>query len=269
MIMQPFKQILAPFLMAVALLTRLPVTKYLPPVWSEKDQGLSVAYYSLVGLLLAFIIVFFHSLLPKEISPLVSATVIVFLLVFLTGAIHLDGLADSVDAAFSAHSLVLTDSAQRDLVKEKILSVFKDPSAGPMAVVALVLILLGKVVLLSELSDQLFFVLMNALMLPRLLASIYMLTTPYARTNGLATGLLKAMPKKIIIMTSALIIFFFLLLLPFATFVLIFFSLFLLLIVWRNFWIRRIGGFVGDCVGAVIEIGELLVLFIFYVMSVV
>jgi adenosylcobinamide-GDP ribazoletransferase len=263
------KETIRPFLMAVALLTRLPVIKYLPSVWSKKDQGLSIAYYPLVGLLLALIIVLVHGFLPSETSRLVSATFIVFLLVFLTGALHLDGLADSVDAAFAAHILPLADKQAKAVNKEKILSIFKDPRAGPMAVVALVMVLLAKVVLLSGLTDQLFFVLISSLILPRMLASLYMLTTPYARSNGLASGLIEVMPHKIIIISSLSISVCFLLLLSFSSFLVIFFSLFLLLILWRKFWLKRIDGFVGDCVGALIEIGEILILFIFYIMNVV
>lgn len=269
MINKTFKKTLNPLLMAVALLTRLPITKYLPSIWNEKEQGLSIACYSLVGLLLAFIVVLLHSLLPNEISPLISAAFIVALLIFLTGALHLDGLADSVDAAFAAHILPLSNEENKILAKEKILSVFKDPRAGPMAVVALVMLLLSKVVLLSELTDQLFFVLINVLVLPRMLASLYMMTTPYVRLNGLATDLVKVIPQKVIILTSLFISICFLLMLPLGSFLIIFFSLFLLLILWRKFWLKRIGGFVGDCVGALIEIGEVLILFIFYILSIV
>lgn len=253
-----------PFFMATSLLTSLPITKFLPTHWGEKEQGLSIAYYPLVGLLLAFIIYGLTALLPSGVTPLVSAIFIVVLSIVLTGAIHLDGLADATDAAYAAHSL---DSNSHNEYKEKILSVFKDPRVGAMAVIALLLIILSKVVLLSELIEDLPLTLMAMLVLPRLMASCYIAITPYARGNGLATSLVKFIPERALSIVLLLIVLLFFAFLPFNWFFLLFLVLFLLLFLWRSFWLKRINGFVGDCVGALIEISEVLVLFLLYLMK--
>ena len=142
------KTLLYPPLMALALLTRLPVTRYLPEQWEGKHQGLSILWYPAVGLLLALILSFTAVLIPAGDSPLLISVCVVVAWVMLTGALHLDGLADSIDAVFAAHG-ELSSPEQR----QKILTVFKDPAAGPMAVVGLILVLLLKVVLVSDLSE--------------------------------------------------------------------------------------------------------------------
>ncbi len=250
--------------MAISLLTSLPVAKYLPHHWQEKDQGFSVVYYSLVGLLLAFILYGAYGLLPSGVTPLVSAAFIVVFSIALTGAIHLDGLADATDAAYAAHSFPRGNNNE---YKEKILAIFKDPRAGPMAVIALIVVVLSKMILLSELMDNLLLTLLLMMTLPRLLASCYIAITPYARAEGLAANLIKSLPKSTILLMLLTITLFFLILLPFGWFLLLFGSLCLLLLVWRSFWLKRINGFVGDCVGALIEISEVLVLFLLYLLK--
>ncbi len=251
--------------MALSLMTSLPVTKYLPSHWSEKDQSLSVMYYPLVGLLLACIIYGIYALLPNSVAPLVGATIVVVLSVLLTGAIHLDGLADAADAAYAAHSLPKSDvNKQR---KEKILSIFKDPRAGPMAVVVLIVVVLSKVILLSQLMDSLLLSLVTMLILSRLLASCYIATTPYARASGLALDLVKCIPKMTVLLMLLAVSFFFFVLLPFGWFLLLFTTLFLWLLFWRSFWLKRIDGFVGDCVGALIETSEVFILLLIYLLQ--
>lgn len=254
-----------PFFMATALLTSLPITKFLPNHWGEKEQGLSIVYYPFVGLLLAFIIYGLTALLPSGVTPLVSAVFIVALSIALTGAIHLDGLADATDAAYAAHSL---DPSKHDEYKEKILSIFKDPRVGSMAVIALLVTMLSKVILLAELIKGLPLTLLAMLILPRLMASCYIAITPYARDNGLATNLVRFIPERAMLLVLLFVVLFFFVLLPLAWFFLLFVALFVLLFLWRSFWLKRINGFVGDCVGALIELSEVLILFLLYLMKV-
>jgi len=173
---------IVPPLIAVTLLTRLPLYKLLQCVlpqsrvdaifsstWSERHQGLSVLWYPLVGgvlaLTLAILLGAVHWLFLDVTSVMprpLDAVFIITLWVILTGALHLDGVADAVDAAFFAHKLPPlsldsstnekeADSLQQQWQKRQsdISRVFKDPNAGPMAVVALVLLLLLKVSLLA------------------------------------------------------------------------------------------------------------------------
>ncbi len=249
--------------MALALLTRLPVTRWLPDQWQDKHQGLSALWYPAVGILLAILLYLCLSLLPTATSSLLSSVLVVCLWVVLTGALHLDGLADSVDAAFAAHRI---SGARDNNEHQKILSIFKDPSAGPMSVVAIVLVLLIKVTLLSELLstqvNQLFLILVLSLTLPRALALLLIITTPYARPEGIGHVLVKHTPVSsavLVLLTIALIT---LILMPLVICGSLLVLLGLLFFLWRKFWLLKIGGFVGDCIGALIELGEVFVLLV-------
>ena len=73
------------------------------------------------------------ALLLEGASPLLQAALLLALWVALTGALHLDGLADSADAWLGGFG----DPA-------RTLEIMKDPRSGPVAVVVLVLLLLLK-----------------------------------------------------------------------------------------------------------------------------
>jgi adenosylcobinamide-GDP ribazoletransferase len=105
--------------------------------------------------------------------------------VVLTGALHLDGLADSADAWVGG----LGD-------RERTLSIMKDPRSGPVGVVSVVLILLLKFAAVASLPPVGALTMNWALLLAPLLAraglTALFLWMPYARREGLGTPLLAA-----------------------------------------------------------------------------
>ena len=117
---------LASFALAVQFLTRIRLTPELP--FSDLRAGQSVLFYPLVGLLIGLILLLSSYLLMGQTAAL-SAAIILTVWVLLTGGLHLDGLADSSDAWAGG----LAD-------KERSLAIMKDPSAGPIAVVILILL---------------------------------------------------------------------------------------------------------------------------------
>jgi adenosylcobinamide-GDP ribazoletransferase len=119
---------LRPFLIAVQFLTVLPVR--VDGALDAKATGRSLLYYPLVGLLIGTLLAALAWMLGDA-PLLVSAAVLLAVWVAVTGALHLDGLADSADAWAAG----LGD-------RDKTLAVMKDPRSGPMAVVVLILVLL-------------------------------------------------------------------------------------------------------------------------------
>jgi adenosylcobinamide-GDP ribazoletransferase len=85
---------LKPLLIALQFLTRLPVKA---GDWSDRDIGRSMLFYPLVGLLLGLALASVTAALHGA-PPGVVAAVLLALWVVATGALHLDGLADSADA---------------------------------------------------------------------------------------------------------------------------------------------------------------------------
>ena len=247
--------------MAIALLTRLPVIYWLPKHWSNKHQGLSVLWYPVVGLLLSMLLCSLFFFLPLFVSPLISSLFIVTTWGLLTGFLHLDGLADSVDAAFASHKL--KDGPNK---RQKILAVFKDPAVGAMAAIALILVIFFKILLLSELINHLPLVLILSLVLSRTAVLLLMVTTPYVRAGGLGEMPAKYVPIVLAFFVVAVVVVFILVLIPITKGIVLIICMAALFFIWRQFWLSRIGGFVGDCAGALIEMGEVLVLLALYLM---
>lgn len=119
-----------PFWIALQFLSSLPVS--LPGMPAPREVGRSLLYYPLVGLLFGLLLWLASHLLQGTPSPL-HAALLLTLWVLLSGALHLDGLADSADAWLGGFG-----------DRERTLRIMKDPRSGPIAVVTLVLVLLLK-----------------------------------------------------------------------------------------------------------------------------
>ena len=139
-------KILRDLSLAIRFLTIIPVISFpTPNNTNQNEEALeenfanSMAFFPLVGMLIGVLLVALRRIfyyLP--ISPLVGDTLILIVWIWLSGGLHLDGFADSVDGFLGGHN------------KEEILKIMKDSSTGAKGVVALVSLLLLKFVLLVE-----------------------------------------------------------------------------------------------------------------------
>lgn len=236
-------KLLQPLLIALQFLTILPV-KVAEPL-DNKQLGQSLLFYPIVGLIIASILIVAATLLTGS-SSLVSAILLLVIWVALTGGLHLDGLADSADAWLGG----LGD-------KEKTLSIMKDPTSGPIAVSLLILVLLTKFIMLSELiTQQNWLAILLAITLARTALPLLFLSTPYVRQNGIAALLVKHQPQlatKYVVLAVAVLS----ILLGGLWWLLIAFAVFLLL---RYAMQQRLGGTTGDTAGAMVELLETCIL---------
>ncbi|PJF02840.1 adenosylcobinamide-GDP ribazoletransferase [Acinetobacter seifertii] len=241
---------MTPFWIALQFLTVLPID--LKTIPTAQQNGRAILFYPLVGLIIGGILFIFTCLLAK--LPIVLlASIILTLWIWLTGGLHLDGLADTADAWVGGFG-----------DKQRTLQIMKDPSCGPIGVLSLVIICLLKFVLIYVLIEQhqtLFLILVP--IVGRVVPSILFLTTSYVREKGLGRSLTDHLPK-----IASWIITGFVLLLPLYWELqgLIAIIGFLSSLVYlRHLFIKRIGGITGDTVGAAIEISETVLLFTFMV----
>jgi adenosylcobinamide-GDP ribazoletransferase len=231
-----------PFLIALQFLTRLPV--HLNGPLDEQDLGRSLLHYPLVGLLLGGLLAAGAWLLSAA-SPLLAGALVLTLWVALTGALHLDGLADTIDA---------WAGGQGD--PERTLAIMKDPRSGPQGVTGLVLVLILKfaalVLILEAGADSL---LVLAPVLGRTALPLLFLTTPYVRPGGLGAVLAAAMPPRacmgVVMVSYALIP-----LIAGAAGSLALAIALIVLIILRKSMKNRICGTTGDTAGALVEITE-------------
>lgn len=244
---------LRPLWLAGRLLSRLPFPE--PREIEPGLLGLSVPWYPAIGLLLGVLIALAGTALAS-VDPGVAAALVLILWVWSTGALHLDGLADSADAWVGGIAS-----------RERTLEIMKDPRSGPAAVTAIGLVLIAKWAGLQALiaSDSAWLLILIPL-LARAQLPLLMLTTPYARDRGMASEQVAQLPRRaawaatLIAGTVCILI---------AGWI----GLALCVITLAAFWLsrrtmmRRIAGFTGDTAGALVEITETVLLLVAVVLA--
>jgi adenosylcobinamide-GDP ribazoletransferase len=160
-----------PLRLAFAFLTRIPV-----PIGavSPPQLGAAVAFFPLVGAVLGELQLLALALLPDALDPVLIGVVLVAFGAAVTGALHLDGLADVFDGLGGGRG----DS-------QRMLEIMRDPRIGAHGATALVLALLAKVYACAGLAAQgppagLFI----APVCARLAAAVLIRSFPYARPEG-------------------------------------------------------------------------------------
>lgn len=232
---------MTPFWIALQFLTVLPIElKNMP---SAKQNSQALLFYPVVGLLIGLMLFAFALILAK-LPILFSAGLILVLWIWLTGGLHLDGLADTADAWVGGFG-----------DPERTLKIMKDPACGPIGVLSLIAVCLLKFVALYVLLEQKLEVFLIVLpMLGRSVPLFLFLTTRYVRAQGLASSMLENIPRLAIWMVFVITI---ALLCAFKWAGLVSLFGFLIIIFYlRALFIKRIGGITGDTVGAAIELSE-------------
>ncbi|WP_333641825.1 adenosylcobinamide-GDP ribazoletransferase [Acinetobacter johnsonii] len=241
---------MTPFWIALQFLTTFPVRLSTMPTPQQNAQAL--LFYPVVGLLIGAIL-YGITLLLYALPVVLLSSVILVLWIWLTGGLHLDGLADTADAWVGGFG-----------DKARTLAIMKDPSCGPIGVLSLVIVCLLKwSVLYVLLQEKLYTALMLFPLLGRLVPLFFFLSTDYVREKGLGSQLGQHLARPIAI---ALLLLTPLVALYWAWIgVVVLASFYLALWYLRYKFIRRIGGVTGDTIGASIEIIELATLFSFVV----
>jgi adenosylcobinamide-GDP ribazoletransferase len=221
--------------LAMQFLTRLPV----PGVadFSPLDLARSAAWFPFVGLIVGAIVALVMFALGHR-SVMVASIVGVLAWVWLTGALHLDGLADLCDALGASH---------RD--PERFFTVLRDPHVGTFGTVSIVLTLMLKAAGLGTLT-------IGALVgVPLVLAWARLGTLAWGRwLKPLKAGHGEQFAWRISI---GWIVFWTVLLLAASVAVAPALCAAPLVIAAWGAWLKaRLGGMTGDCLGAGVEVTE-------------
>jgi len=236
------------FMLALGFFSRIPMPASIP--YSEERMNQAGRYFALVGLLLgalcAFVLYLVSSVFPSSVAIIIM---MVFSLM-LTGAFHEDGLTDMADGIGGGMTL------------ERRLTIMKDSRIGTYGASALVMALLGKFVLLSELIkfEQTTAFIIVAYTLSRAVAASLIYDMPYVSDSDTS----KSKPLAQRQSKLELVVLFMTGLLPCIWLDLsLVVSLMLVVLTFRflfqRWLIARIGGFTGDCLGAAQQLSELLI----------
>jgi adenosylcobinamide-GDP ribazoletransferase len=237
------------FFTALMFFTRIPCPKWVDH--SEEYLNKSSRYFPVVGVLVGSIsALFFYGfqfILPKEIALLLSMVASVLT----TGAFHEDGFADVCDGFGGGWT------------KEKILLIMKDSRLGTYGVIGIGLMLLLKWISLNDLPAQtLVITLIAGHTVSRLNAVSLIFTDEYAREDDTS----KTKPLATKMSTGGLVFAVIAGLLPlllFANFYVWITVIPLLIVRWyfSRYFKKWIGGYTGDCLGAVQQVSEVVFYF--------
>ena len=268
------------FLLLLSFMTRIPMPK---TDYDEEKLGKSMKYFPVVGIIIGFILLFFciiFNFILKNISysailPLMIIVVILTDLIT-TGALHLDGLADTFDGIFSYRS------------KHKMLEIMKDSRLGSNGALALILYFLLKFILLFSLiiesREGAVYAIMTYPVIARFCSVVSCASSPYARGSGMGKtfvdntktcGLIVAAIITILYTTGMVFM-------PFILFTnyslpiqFIIKTIFIIVVIVLLLGIfayafsklieRKIGGITGDTLGALLEISSLVYIFLLLV----
>ncbi len=139
----------------------------------DADLPASMTYYPLVGLILGAATAWVHQGALKVWPPFVCDLTALLFMVVLTRALHLDGLADTLDGILGSHRA------------ERSLEIMKDSSLGTFGVTGVVCIMLWKFAALTAVPMNIKF---DTLLLMPVLGRHTMIQmawlSPYARSSG-------------------------------------------------------------------------------------
>lgn len=160
------------FLAALSFLTIVPVP--FPREATEAEVGGSPPYFPLVGLIIGSVLAGLGWVLGLVLPGAVVSVLLVAVLAAISGAMHLDGFADTCDGLAGHRSV------------EERLAVMRDSRAGAFGVVGVVLVLLVKYAALDAVPQAvLAATLLVVPMTSRWAMAYAIFSFPYARPSGL------------------------------------------------------------------------------------
>jgi adenosylcobinamide-GDP ribazoletransferase len=234
--------------LAISFLTILPVIDRRPA--SDEAVAASFAWFPTVGFLLGVALVGEDWLLAFFFAQVIRSVLIVISLTVVTGAVHLDGLADTADAL----------GAGRD--RERALDILHDSRVGTFGASAIFFDLTLKILALSTLAGHgRYAALIFAPMLARWAMLIVAAGLPYLRGSGSGSTLLSGKisgARAAVVAVFSLVVMLILgelhaIVVSIAVTIAIVFAM-------RSFYRRWLGGVTGDLIGACGELVEIAVL---------
>ena len=246
---------LRPLTLALSFLTRVPVRT---GDVAEHEPATSLGFFPFVGALIGGVLWLAQLGLMPYLSPTLTAFVLVALSALITGALHLDGIADLCDGLGGGRG-----------DRSRTLEIMRDPRIGAHGATGLTLVLGGKLLASAELLARgsalaTAWPIVLAPLWARMVCVVAIKAFPYARPTGLGLAFhAHAKTRHVLIAALPCVAAVVLVLVRGASPLSIgsALSLSAALGLWLALHVRRqLGGITGDVHGACIELCELLVL---------
>ncbi|HHV73225.1 MAG TPA: adenosylcobinamide-GDP ribazoletransferase [Thermoanaerobacterium sp.] len=242
------------FILSFQFMTRIPINVQIDV--SKNDFHRMVKYFPFVGGVVGSVasLIFFASknIFPREIA----VTVAVASSYILTGAMHIDGFADTFDGLCSNRS------------RDRMLEIMKDSRLGTNGVLALVFLIILKILLLNDIKGNIYSTLILMPLIGRFSIVLAAFASKSARGGEGLGGLIIGKISIVELILSLLFT-------SFVGMIFVHFTVLLKLLVISSivtylitkYISMRIGGMTGDTLGAVNEFAELVIVVSMYLMS--
>ena len=232
------------FLLAVQFLTRLPVPNRLAT--TEEELGRAAAFFPLVGIIVGGSTAGVYGLSLRVVSVWMAVFIALVFAAFITSGFHEDGLADTFDGLGGGWT------------KDRALEIMRDSRIGTYGALALIFLILGKYVTLTELhSEHVWRWLIVAHAAARWTVLPLCKWLPYARPEGQGKLVAKQITATALIIGSITFLLT-LLLFPARTALITIVVTIVVTFLSGLYYKRRLGGITGDCLGATNQLTELL-----------
>ena len=159
-------------IIAIAMYSKIPMPRV---DWNEKNMRYAMCFFPLVGVIIGVLEAVAGNLITlwKGEGTFLCAVVLTLIPVFVTGGIHLDGFADTMDAKSSYGD------------REKKLEILKDPHTGAFAIISLCCYFLLCVGIFSEMRTERLFAAALVFVFSRSLSGISVVSFQSAKNSGL------------------------------------------------------------------------------------
>ena len=236
------------YLIALQFLTIIPLP--FDTRCQKEDLGRATACFPLVGLTIGGLLVGLDRLMEPWLNRPLTAALLITALSAVTGALHLDGLADVCDGLAARGN------------RERFLAVMKDSHVGAAGAVAVVLgILLKWQALLAVPAGITWQALLIFPVLGRCAQIVALGGAKHARQEGLGAAIIQGMTARHLLVALCFTLAACLALLP-AKGVIALATVFAVTLVIKGYFQNRLGGLTGDIIGGINEIAELVALII-------
>jgi len=236
------------YLIAMQFLTIIPLP--FDTRCQKEDLGRATACFPLVGLTVGGLLVGMYWLIEPWLNRPMTAALLITALAAVTGALHLDGLADVCDGLAARGN------------RERFLAIMKDSQVGAVGAVGLVLgILLKWQALLAVPVGITWQAVLLFPILGRFAQVLAMAGAKHARQDGLGAVIIQGMAARHLIAALIITVAACLLLLPVKGMIALT-AVFAVTLVIKGYFQNRLGGLTGDIVGCISEIAEIVALIV-------
>ncbi|MGC8753408.1 MAG: adenosylcobinamide-GDP ribazoletransferase [Thermosulfidibacteraceae bacterium] len=230
-------------ILSIQFLTTIPI-----PITIEvdRDEFYKIAsYFPVVGFIVGVLTYGFCHILKSVLIFDITATLTILFYLLITGAMHVDGLADTVDGLMSHRK------------KEEILRIMKDPRLGTFGAITVIFDILLRVMVVKSIQDLRLFVV--APIISRFCGVFAIYISNSVASKGLGSLFIGRVRLRELLIATILSFLLSITSVGLFTFLYLVIITTAIAIVSARYIERRIGGMTGDTIGAIIEISELIV----------